>query len=64
MMHDKIITTPMIQVVKKLNDDTKLDEFSNILLHQLERFKFIPMRESQPGSELTKHESTRAKKRA
>ena len=39
----------------------KLDDFSICSLHQLERFKSIPMRESLTGSELAKHESPRAK---
>ena len=38
--------------------------FSKGLLHQLERLKSIPMRESLPSSELAKYESPRAKERA
>ena len=49
---------------ENIKNASKLDEFLNILLNQLERFKSISMRESQPGSELAKHESPRAKLRA
>ena len=56
-----MITTKMIQFVKKSKSDSKLDDFSNISLNQLERFESIPMRESLPGSALAKHESPRAK---
>jgi len=45
--------------VKELKIDSRL--FKNISLNQLERFEFIPLRESLPGSELAKHESPRAK---
>ena len=57
-----LITTKMIQFVKKLKNDSKLDDFSCISLNQLEHTESIPsMTESQPGSELAKHESPRAK---
>ena len=59
--NDKIITTKMIKFVEKSKNDSKLDDFSNISLYQLERFESIPMRESLPGSELAKHESPREK---
>ena len=48
-------------VGKKSKNDSKLYDFSNFLLNQLEHFESIPMRKSQPGSELAKHESPRAK---
>ena len=54
----------MIQFVKKSKSDSKLNDYSNILLNQLEQCESIPLRESQPGSELAKHESPRAKLRA
>ena len=57
-----LITTKMIQFVKKLKNDSKLDDFSCISLNQLEHTESIlSMTESQPGSELAKHESPRAK---
>ena len=55
----KMITTKMIQFVKKSKSDSKLDDFSNISLNQPERLVSIPMRESLPGSELAKYESPR-----
>ena len=54
----------MIQLVNKSKNESKLDDFSNISLNQLERFESIPMRESLPGSELAKYESPRAKQTA
>ena len=52
----------MIQFVKKSKNDSELVDFSYISLNQLEHFESIPsMTESQPGSELAKHESPRAK---
>ena len=58
----KIITTKMIQFVKKLKNDSKLDNFMYISLNQLEHTESISsMTESQPSSELAKRESPRAK---
>ena len=56
-----ITTIKMIQLVNKSKNESKLDDFSNISLNQLERFESIPMRESLPGSELANYESPRAK---
>ena len=51
----------MIQIVKKSKNDSKLNDFSIILLNQLEHFESIPMRKSQLGSQLAKHKSPNAK---
>ena len=56
-----MISTKLIQFLKKSKNDSKLDDFSNMSLNQLEHFESIPMAESLPGSELAKHESPRAK---
>ena len=50
----------MIQLVNESKNESKLDDFFNISLNQLERFESILMRESLPGSELAKYESPRA----
>ena len=58
---DITISKQMIRQVKQSNS-SKLDDFSNILLNQFERFKpFFNKKESLPGSEFSKHESPRSK---
>ena len=58
MMQWKNIHYSDDSVSEKSKNESK---FSNILLNQFERFRFIPIKESQPGSELAKHVSPRAK---